>query len=39
MEYDPQVLEYYDQPTTLHLHYQAKSGRAVIVSHNTTGSM
>jgi putative transposase len=27
MEYDPQVLEYYDQPTTLELHYQAKSGR------------
>src|SRR6266513_2593003 len=33
MEYDPQVLEYYDQPTTLELHYQAKSGRAITVSH------
>lgn len=33
MEYDPQVLEYYDQPTTLDLHYQAKSGRAITVSH------
>jgi putative transposase len=33
MEYDPQVLEYYDQPTPLELHYQAKSGRAVTVSH------
>jgi putative transposase len=33
MEYDPQVLEYYDQPTTLELHYQAKSGCAVTVSH------
>ena len=33
MEYDPQVLEYYDQPTTLELHYQAKSGRAITISH------
>ncbi len=33
MEHDPQVLEYYDQPTTLELHYQAKSGRAITVSH------
>lgn len=33
MEHDPQVLEYYDQPVTLELRYQAKSGRAVTVSH------
>src|SRR6266567_3582625 len=33
MEYDPEVLEYYDQPMTLQLHYQAKSGRAVTASH------
>jgi hypothetical protein len=33
MEHDPQVLEYYDQPTILEIHYQAKSGCAITVSH------
>jgi len=33
MEYDHMVLEYYDQPTKLELHYLAKSGRKITVSH------
>ncbi|MFL5700939.1 MAG: TnsA endonuclease N-terminal domain-containing protein, partial [Ktedonobacteraceae bacterium] len=33
MEYDPQVLEYYDQPTTLELYYQGPSGRPTHARH------
>src|SRR5215831_5927660 len=33
MEYDPAVLEYYDQPTTLTLRYPSKTGRQVTVHH------
>jgi len=33
MEHDPAVLEYYDQPTTVHLRYPSKSGRPLTVSH------
>lgn len=33
MEYDDQVLEYYDQPSTIKLAYQAKNGRQVGVLH------
>lgn len=33
MEYDPEVLEYYDQPPTIKLLYQAKNGRRVGVLH------
>jgi len=33
MEYDSTVLEYYDQPTKLELHYLAKSGRNITVFH------
>lgn len=33
MEYDPQVLEYFDQPHTLTLTYQSLSGRTVSASH------
>jgi putative transposase len=33
MEYDDEVLEYYDQPSTIKLEYQAKSGRKVGVLH------
>jgi len=33
MEYDPAVLEYYDQPTTLTLRYPSPTGRQVTVRH------
>ncbi len=33
MEYDAQVLEYFDQPDTLTLTYQSPSGRTVVASH------
>src|SRR3989441_5781777 len=33
MEHDPAVLEYYDQPTTVHLRYPSKAGRPLTVSH------
>src|SRR2546425_4812901 len=33
MEHDPTVLEYYDQPTTVHLRYLSKAGRRLTVSH------
>ncbi|TMA61103.1 MAG: DDE-type integrase/transposase/recombinase [Deltaproteobacteria bacterium] len=33
MEYDAQVLEYFDQSDTLTLTYQSPSGRTVVVSH------
>jgi putative transposase len=33
MEYEEEVLEYYDQPSTFKLEYQAKSGRPVGVLH------
>ena len=33
MEHDPAVLEYYDQPTTVLLHYRSKTGRRLTVSH------
>jgi putative transposase len=33
MEYDTQVLEYYDQPHTLTLTYQSPAGRTVRTSH------
>lgn len=33
MEHDPTVLEYYDQPTTVPLHYLSKTGRRLTVSH------
>ena len=33
MEYDPQVLEYFDQPHTLTLTYPSPSGRTVTASH------
>jgi putative transposase len=33
MEHDPAVLEYYDQPPSITLHYQAKNGRAIGVLH------
>jgi hypothetical protein len=33
MEHDPNTLEYYDQPSPIHLVYQAKSGRQVTVRH------
>ena len=33
MEYDDEVLEYYDQPSTIKLAYQAKNGRNVGVLH------
>jgi putative transposase len=33
MEYDPAVLEYYDQPTTLALRYPSTTGRQVTVHH------
>ena len=33
MEHDPTVLEYYDQPTTVPLHYRSKTGRRLTVSH------
>jgi putative transposase len=33
MEYDPTVLEYYDQPTTLTLRYPSPTGRQVTVQH------
>lgn len=33
MEYDPDVLEYYDQPSGIKLSYQALSGRKVGVLH------
>jgi len=31
LEHDADVLEYYDLPTTLHLHYVARSGRRTAV--------
>lgn len=33
MEYDETVLEYYDQPSQITLHYQGKKGRSVKVWH------
>jgi putative transposase len=33
MEYNPAVLEYYDQPTTLALRYPSTTGRQVTVHH------
>ena len=33
MEYEEEVLEYYDQPSTFKLEYQAKSGRPVPSHH------
>ncbi len=33
MEYDPQVLEYYDQPKAISLNYQSPSGRKVVAQH------
>ena len=33
MEYDPQVLEYYDQPKAILLDYQSPSGRKVVAQH------
>jgi putative transposase len=33
MEYDPAVLEYYDQPTMLALRYPSTKGRQVTVHH------
>lgn len=33
MEYDDEVLEYYDQPSVIKLEYQAKNGRKVGVLH------
>src|SRR5437667_2857222 len=33
MEYDPSVLEYFDQPYTVDLHYQGPSGRQVVARH------
>ena len=33
MEHDPTVLEYFDQPPPITLHYQAKNGRAIGVLH------
>jgi putative transposase len=33
MEYDAQVVEYFDQPDTLTLTYQSPAGRTVVVSH------
>ena len=33
MEYDAQVLEYFDQPDTLTLTYESPSGRTVVASH------
>lgn len=33
LEYDDKVLEYYDQPPSIKLTYQAKSGRAVTAVH------
>ena len=33
MEHDPTVLEYYEQPTTVHLRYLSKAGRRLTVSH------
>ena len=33
MEYDDEVLEYYDQPSVIKLAYQAKNGRQVGVLH------
>src|SRR5882672_5469743 len=33
MEYDTQVVEYFDQPDTLTLTYQSLAGRTVVVSH------
>ncbi|PIE95581.1 hypothetical protein CO726_09775 [Bacillus fungorum] len=34
MEYDPSVLEYYDQPNQIYMEYKSKSGRKI--SHNYT---
>jgi len=31
LERDPAVLEYYDLPTTLHLHYTARSGKRAAI--------
>jgi hypothetical protein len=31
LEHDPAVLEYYDLPTTLHLHYIARSGKRAAI--------
>jgi putative transposase len=33
MEHDPTVLEYFDQPPPITLHYQAKNGRSIGVLH------
>lgn len=33
MEYDPRVVEYYDQPLTLELHYVTKAGQHKTVPH------
>ncbi len=33
MEYDREVLEYYDQPPTIKLNYESASGRQVGVKH------
>ncbi len=33
MEYDAQVLEYFDQPDTLTFTYESPSGRTVVASH------
>ena len=33
MEYDSEVLEYYDQPPSIKLNYESVSGRQVVVKH------
>src|SRR5258708_12189964 len=33
LEHDQEVLEYYDQPTTIKLRYQSRGGRALGVMH------
>ena len=33
MEYDPNVLEYYDQPPKIKLQYEALNGRKIVVLH------
>ena len=33
LEHDPTALEYYDQPTSIKLEYEAKNGRRIAVFH------